>query len=146
LVGVGPSTMAFVARIASSGGALPSSRLPVTVSVTGHSVRKSKSTLAQKVFVVKGCTSCSGPGARGGVDQTADFRRAVHNFSVPIQKLLPLSSNLYGAGGVNGFAGGTVTGQEAGGTDFCWPVTVKAMSEINMTSRKTLIADSSLFN
>jgi len=77
--------MAFVAR---RGGALPSSRLPVSVSVTGHSVRQLKSTLAQKVFAVKGCTSCSCPGLRGVVVQTSDFERAVHSLSVPIQKLL----------------------------------------------------------
>ena len=85
--------MAFVARIASRGGALPSSRLPVTVSVTGHSVRQSKSTLAQKVFAVKGCTSCSCPGLRGAVVHTSVFERAVHRWSVPIQKSLSLSSN-----------------------------------------------------
>ena len=80
--------MAFVARIVSNGGALPSSRRPVTVSVTGHSVRQSKSTLAQKVFAVKGCSSCSCPGSRGAVVQTSVFERAVHSLSVPIQKLL----------------------------------------------------------
>jgi hypothetical protein len=52
---------------------------------------------------------------------------------------------------MNGIAGGTVTGQEAGGTkgrcgDFCWPVTIQSMSEINRTTRKTVIADSSSLN
>ncbi len=90
--------------------------------------------------------SFSCPGGRTAHPQTSpDFCRAVHSFSVPNQKLLPLSSSSYGGGGVNGFFGGTVSGQEAGGLkrcrrEFSWPVTVKPINKINKTGRRTVMS------
>src|SRR6266699_3477596 len=103
--------------------------------------------LPQEIFTVKGCTSCSCPGLCGSHSQTPDLLPSVHNFSEPSQKLS--SPGSYQAGGVNGCAGGVVTGQDAGGTracrgEFCRHIDVKATNKINRTSRKRVIARSSL--
>ena len=50
-----------------SGGADPPSRLPVTFSSGGHSLSHLKSLLPQRVFAVKGCTSCSCPDLCGPI-------------------------------------------------------------------------------
>src|SRR6185369_3728575 len=109
-----------------------------------YSVFQSKSTLPQKSFMVKGCTSFSCPGLCGAHSQTPGLRRAVHSLSVPIQKPFVLWSNSYWGGGKYGIGAESVTGQEAGATRVCcWALAVKASNEINTAIRKTVIARSS---
>src|SRR6266481_1517946 len=117
--------------------------------------------LPQEIFTVR----FPSHGSCGSHSQTPDLLPSVHNFSEPSQKLS--SPGSYQAGGVNGCAGGVVTGQDAGGTracrgEFCWPIAgpgragtlwhelraiaVKATNKINRTSRKTVIGKSPLSN
>src|SRR2546427_5917231 len=114
--------------------------------------------LPQEIFTVR----FPSHGSCGSQSQTPDLLPSVHNFSEPRNQSSPGS---YQAGGVNGCAGGVVTGQDAGGTracrgEFCWPIAgpgcagslwhelraiaVKATNKIDRTSRKTVIARSSL--